>query len=255
MTRTPVWLNPWSIDFPPIERAMTEPNGLLAVGGDLSEQRLLNAYRHGIFPWYEEGQPILWWSPAPRAVLFPEQLHISRSLKKSIRSKGYTVSFDRCFREVMQACAEPRKPGGGTWITHEMLDAYCKLHDEGFAHSVETWKNERLVGGIYGIALGQLFFGESMFCRETDASKVALVALTRQLADMGFKLIDCQVGNAHTFSLGAVEISRREFKSYLNEYIQNEIYDSAQKWHKLNETMLTNAYMEKAAGSNDNSNT
>jgi len=230
---------------------MTEPNGLLAVGGDLSPQRLLNAYRHGIFPWYEEEQPILWWSPAPRAVLFPEQLHISRSLKKSIRKRNYQISFDTCFERVMRACAEPRKPGGGTWITADMLDAYVRLHEAGFAHSVETWQDDKLVGGLYGVALGRIFFGESMFCRATDASKVALVALADQLRQMGYKLIDCQVGNTHTFSLGAMEISRSEFKSYLNEYIKNEIYDSQQKWHKLNATMLTNAYMEKAAGSND----
>lgn len=251
--RTPVWLNPWTVDFPPIERAMTEPNGLLAIGGDLSEQRLLNAYRHGIFPWYETGQPILWWSPAPRAVLFPEKIHISRSLKKSIRTKGYAATFDRAFRDVMQACAEPRKSGAGTWITHEMVEAYCALHEKGYAHSAETWKDEKLVGGIYGIALGKLFFGESMFCRETDASKIALVTLMQQLQAQGFKLLDCQVGNTHTFSLGAKEISRKEFKSYLLQYIPNDIYGSAQKWDNLYNSTLTNTHMEKPASTNDNS--
>jgi leucyl/phenylalanyl-tRNA--protein transferase len=167
--------------FPPVEYATTE--GLLAVGGDLSSERLLEAYRHGIFPWYSAGQPILWWSPDPRAVLYPERLKIRRSLKQTLRRGHFCVRFDTAFRDVMLACAAPRDqyPGGGTWITDEMIEAYRHLHELGFAHSVETWHDERLVGGLYGVALGGVFFGESMFSRATDASKVALVALAERL--------------------------------------------------------------------------
>ena len=201
--------------FPPVEYATAE--GLLAVGGDLSSERLLEAYRHGIFPWYSAGQPILWWSPDPRAVLYPERLKIRRSLKQTLRRGHFCVRFDTAFRDVMLACAAPRDqyPGGGTWITDEMIEAYRHLHELGFAHSVETWHDERLVGGLYGVALGGVFFGESMFSRATDASKVALVALAERLRTWGFALIDCQVPSAHLSSLGAEEIPRARFLAEL----------------------------------------
>jgi len=195
--------------FPPVEAAT--PEGLLAVGGDLSSDRLLEAYRHGIFPWYNPGQPILWWSPDPRAVLDPEKIRISRSLRKTFRRGHFTIRFDTAFHEVMLACAAPRANSSGTWITDEMVRAYGRLHELGFAHSIETWSDERLVGGLYGVALGGVFFGESMFARTTDASKVALVALTRQLRSWGYVLIDCQVPSDHLVSLGAENIPRALF--------------------------------------------
>ncbi|MDH5594857.1 MAG: leucyl/phenylalanyl-tRNA--protein transferase, partial [Gammaproteobacteria bacterium] len=167
--------------FPDVEQALTEPEGLLAVGGDLSPERLLEAYRRGIFPWYSEDQPVLWWSPNPRSVLFPDKLKISRSLKKTLNKNLYTVTLDTAFRDVMVACAQPRKDGNGTWITPDMIDAYCTLFEQGHAHSVETWLNDELVGGLYGIAIGKVFFGESMFSKKTDASKVAFTKLVQQL--------------------------------------------------------------------------
>jgi leucyl/phenylalanyl-tRNA--protein transferase len=199
------------LSFPPVESAT--PEGLLAVGGDLGSDRLLEAYRRGIFPWYSPGQPILWWSPDPRAVLYPEKLKISRSLRKTLRHGRFRVTFDTAFREVMLACAAPRVqyPGGGSWITDDMVAAYCRLHEQGVAHSVETRDANRLVGGLYGVALGGAFFGESMFAHETDASKIALVALARELHARGFTLIDCQVPSSHLASLGAEEIPRRRF--------------------------------------------
>jgi leucyl/phenylalanyl-tRNA--protein transferase len=202
--------------FPPVERAT--PEGLLAIGGDLSSERLLEAYRRGIFPWFNPGQPILWWSPDPRAVLYPEKLKISRSLRKTLRREYLRVTFDRDFREVMLACAAPRRqdPGGGTWITDEMVEAYCRLHELGYAHSVETRHGNRLVGGLYGVALGGVFFGESMFSRETDASKIALIALAKTLQARGFCLIDCQLPTAHLTSLGAEVKSRTAFLAELD---------------------------------------
>ncbi|GMR03566.1 MAG: leucyl/phenylalanyl-tRNA--protein transferase [Gammaproteobacteria bacterium] len=212
-------LNPHSADFrfPPADLA--SPEGLLAIGGDLRAERLLEAYRHGIFPWYNEDQPILWWSPDPRAVLFPKKLKVSRSLKKTLRANTFKVSFDTCFREVTQACALPRRKhgAGGTWITREMLEAYCRLHEQGYAHSVESWVEDRLVGGLYGVALGGVFFGESMFSRASNASKVAFVHLVRQLEAWGYTLIDCQVPSAHLESLGAEEIRRRDFLTLLDK--------------------------------------
>lgn len=206
--------------FPPVESAT--PEGLLAVGGDLSSERLLAAYRHGIFPWYNPGQPILWWSPDPRAVLYPEKLKISRSLRKTLKGNQLRVTFDSCFREVMLACAAPREqhPGGGTWISDDMVEAYTQLHEMGYAHSIETWQESRLVGGLYGVALGGVFFGESMFARETDASKVALVALVSKLREWGFVLIDCQIPSAHLTSLGAEEISRSTFLTELGRALK-----------------------------------
>ena len=200
--------------FPEVDEAMREPNGLLAAGGDLSPQRLLDAYRHGIFPWYDESDPILWWCPDPRLVLFPENLKISRSLTKSLR-KDYEIRTDSAFETVVRKCAEPRRDGAGTWISEEMILAYCTLHGMGIAHSVETWVEDELVGGLYGMALGKIFFGESMFSRRTDASKIAFVHLVLQLKRWGFHLIDCQVRTEHLASLGATEIPRSEFASIL----------------------------------------
>jgi leucyl/phenylalanyl-tRNA---protein transferase len=207
--------NGQDLRFPPVEEA--SPEGLLAVGGDLRPERLLKAYRHGIFPWYSDHQPILWWSPDPRTVLFPDKLHISRSLKRSLRPDLFNITLDRCFRDVMQNCAEPRPqyPDGGTWITPEMIEAYTTLHEQGYAHSVETWQEGELVGGLYGVALGGAFFAESMFTRAPDASKVALVSLVRQLQAWGFRLIDCQQASPHVMSFGAEEILRREFLDHL----------------------------------------
>ncbi len=198
------------IEFPPVETAT--PEGLLAVGGDLRPERLLAAYRRGIFPWYSDGQPILWWSPDPRAVLFPEKLKVSRSLRKTLRAGKFSVTLDTHFHEVMTACAQPRpKSTGGTWITPAMIEAYVKLHELGHAHSVEVWHEKTLVGGLYGIALGGVFFGESMFAHETDASKVAFVHLVHQLARWGYTLIDCQQYTAHLARFGAKEIPRSTF--------------------------------------------
>ena len=207
--------NPRDLRFPPVDLAT--PEGLLAVGGDLRPERLLEAYRHGIFPWYNEDQPILWWSPDPRTVLFPEKLHVSRSMKRSLRSGLFSVTLDRCFRDVMQHCAGPRPqyPDGGTWITTEMLDAYTTLHKQGYAHSVETWKKGQLVGGLYGVALGGAFFAESMFAHVPDASKVGLVFLVRQLHAWRFRLIDCQQASPHVMRFGAEEIPRRSYLDHL----------------------------------------
>ena len=207
--------NPWDLHFPPVDSA--SPEGLLAVGGDLRPERLLEAYRHGIFPWYSDDQPILWWSPDPRTVLFPDKLHISRSLKRSLRPGLFNVTLDRCFRDVMQHCAGPRPqyPDGGTWITAEMLKAYTRFHELGYAHSVETWQEGQLVGGLYGVALGGAFFAESMFARTSDASKVALVSLVRQLQAWGFRLMDCQQSSPHVMALGAETIPRRDFLNHL----------------------------------------
>ncbi len=209
------WLEPDTLDFPPTTEALDEPNGLLAGGGDLRPERLIHAYRLGIFPWYEDGQPILWWTPDPRAVLFPEHLHVSRSLRKTLRRGVYRVTADQAFEKVMRACAAPRDGATGTWITDEMLAAYIRLHHQGVAHSVEVWQEDKLVGGLYGLALGRVFFGESMFSRADNASKVGFAHLVTQLQSWGFELIDCQVGSGHMFSLGAVEISREAFEKIL----------------------------------------
>jgi leucyl/phenylalanyl-tRNA---protein transferase len=207
--------NPCDLRFPPV--GLATPEGLLAVGGDLRPERLLEAYRHGIFPWYSDDQPILWWSPDPRTVLFPEQLHVSRSLKRSLRPGLFSITLDTCFREVMQHCAEPRSqyPDGGTWITPAMLEAYTRLHELGYAHSVETWQRGKLVGGLYGVAIGGAFFAESMFTRVSDASKAALVSLVHQLQAWGFRLMDCQQSSPHIKMLGAEDIPRHEFLDHL----------------------------------------
>ena len=216
-TLAPYWLSPadTSYRFPDVELALTEPDGLLAIGGDLSTPRLLSAYHQGIFPWYNEDQPILWWSPNPRAVLFPEELKISRSLRKTLRKNLFEFRFDTAFARVLHACAAPRAKQDGTWITREMAQAYEQMHRLGYAHSVEVWQGQELVGGLYGIALGQVFFGESMFSRVSDASKVALVALVERMQKHKFQLIDCQVASAHLSSLGARNIPRKEFSALL----------------------------------------
>lgn len=217
MIRLP-WLAPDDVEFPPPEQALEDPNGLLAAGGDLSPPRLLAAYRQGIFPWYEEGQPILWWSPEPRTILLPGQIHISRSLRKVLRRREFTVTADRCFEQVILACAGPRRDNFGTWITDEMAAAYCTLHQLGYAHSIEAWQDGVLMGGIYGVAIGRAFFGESMFSRASNASKVALVHLSGQLAEWDYGLIDCQVETAHLRSMGAKSVSRSVFQTLLLNY-------------------------------------
>ncbi len=199
--------------FPPLEAA--NEDGLLAMGGDLSPERLVLAYRSGIFPWFNPGEPILWWSPDPRCVIFPGQFKPSRSLSKSIRHRGYRFTLDTAFPDVIQQCAGKRKNQPGTWITHDMQTAYIALHEIGIAHSAEIWLDDKLVGGLYGIALGQVFFGESMFSHQTDASKVALALLIAHLREWNFTLIDCQVSSDHILSLGAVEIPRTHFLAKL----------------------------------------
>jgi len=221
------WLDPGEA-FPPVEKALKEPNGLLAAGGDLSPERLLAAYRRGIFPWYTGDEPILWWSPDPRMVLYCAELKVSRSLAKSVRNKGYEVRIDTAFREVLSGCAGARRDGGGTWLGEDMRKAYSALHRAGYAHSFETWRKGELLGGLYGVALGRMFYGESMFSRATDASKVALVALVEELRAHGFPLVDCQVRTPLLASLGAREIPRRAF---LREIAALVNYDQAPgKW-------------------------
>jgi leucyl/phenylalanyl-tRNA--protein transferase len=213
---------PWLTDdtaFPPVETALRSPNGLLAAGGDLSVPRLLAAYRHGIFPWFNAGEPILWWSPDPRMVLVPGEERVTRSLAKRIRNAGFDVRVDTAFAEVMRACAEPREGAGGTWISPAMVAAYSRLFDAGYAHSVETWRDGALVGGLYGVAIGRMFYGESMFSRAADASKVALVRLARQLQQWEFGLIDCQMETSHLASLGARTLPRAEFTARLAELV------------------------------------
>jgi leucyl/phenylalanyl-tRNA--protein transferase len=213
---------PWlekGAPFPPVRSALREPNGLLAAGGDLSAARLLEGYRQGIFPWFSEGDPILWWSPDPRMVLFPAELKVSRSLGKTLRNRRYEVRFDSAFGRVLASCAAPRKGEPGTWIGDAMIEAYRELYRLGHAHSVETWIDDELAGGLYGVAIGRVFFGESMFSRVRDASKIALAALVARLKDDGFGLIDCQMHTRHLETLGAREIPRERFSRLLEELI------------------------------------
>jgi leucyl/phenylalanyl-tRNA---protein transferase len=204
--------------FPSVDLALTEPAGLLAAGGNLHVERLLAAYRRGIFPWYSQGQPILWWSPDPRAVLFPRELIVSRSLAKTIRNRGFEARVDTAFAAVMTACGDRTLRPEGTWITSEMRNAYQQLHEQGYAHSVETWLDGKLVGGLYGVLLGKVFFGESMFSRVSNASKFALKTLCDQLLSADMQLIDCQMSTPHLLSLGVREIPRREFLELLHRY-------------------------------------
>lgn len=207
--------------FPPTEHALTDPNGLIAIGGDLSESRLLAAYSVGIFPWFSEGQPILWWSPDPRMVLYPTELKISRSMAKRLKHRDYQVRFNTAFLQVIEACAQVQRPEqDGTWITDSMIRAYTALHASGHAWSAETWVNNELVGGLYGVVIGRMFYGESMFQRMTNASKIALIHLVQKLQHEGFGLIDCQMKTSHLVSLGAREIPRHEFLQQVAELIK-----------------------------------
>lgn len=205
--------------FPPTEHALADPNGLLAVGGDLSAERLLHAYQRGIFPWYEEGEPILWWTPNPRAVLFPGELHISRSLRKFLNKCNWTLSLNRCFEDVVSACAELTDQRSATWISSEIASAYLNLYRMGYAHSIEVFDGEELVGGLYGVTLGRVFFGESMFSRRANASKVALHYLCSKVPFPQLALIDCQVPNPHLESLGMTLIPRLEFEQLLQAHL------------------------------------
>lgn len=213
-------LSPDHYEFPPLDSALQEPNGLLAAGGDLSVERLLAAYQRGIFPWFEDDQPILWWSPDPRCVLFTETFTPSRSLRRTLRKGRFRVTADQDFRGVMEGCAAPREYCDETWITEDMHTAYTRLHYQGYAHSLECWNaDQQLVGGIYGVCIGRVFFGESMFSYETDASKVAFATLAEHLRRLGIPLLDCQVTNNHLLSLGAEEIPRQQFLNHLESLI------------------------------------
>jgi leucyl/phenylalanyl-tRNA--protein transferase len=206
--------------FPDVDGALTEPDGLLAAGGDLSAERLIAAYSRGIFPWYDDGQPILWWSPDPRCVLRPEDLHISRRLRQSLRNSTAELRFNRAFANVIRACAGERKSQQGTWITDDMIAAYEQLHADGWAHSIEVWQDDELAGGLYGICIGSIFFGESMYSARPNASKMTLLGLTKHMQAFGLKLIDCQVVSPHLMTLGAGVMPRREFTQLLNEACQ-----------------------------------
>jgi leucyl/phenylalanyl-tRNA--protein transferase len=225
--------------FPAVEQALENPNGLLAAGADLSQARLLLAYQMGIFPWYEEGQPILWWSPDPRAVLRPEQLKLSARLRRTLRQGKFTVRSDSAFDRVIDACAGPRRYGSGTWITADMKAAYRGLHSAGWCHSVEVWQDDRLAGGIYGLAIGRVFFGESMFSAVRDASKVALAHLCAFLIAEGYVLLDCQDWSAHLQSLGASLMPRSEFVALLQRHCQPEGVPGS--WKTSFETFLEQA--------------
>ena len=220
---TLTWLDADRIGFPAADQALSDPNGLLAAGGSLRPEWLIYAYQRGIFPWFEAGQPILWWCPDPRMVLLPAELHISRSLSKLIRNHPHQLSFDLDFAGVISACSEPRSKSEGTWITAELKAAYQQLHSLGIAHSVEVWDKGQLAGGLYGVALGKVFFGESMFSRSSNCSKLALVFLVQHLRKWGYELIDCQVATSHLGSLGAREIPRQEFLAKLNKLIDGQV--------------------------------
>lgn len=211
------WLDPRNPHqpFPPVHLAMRDPNGLLAIGGDLSPTRLMRAYRQGIFPWYNPDEPVLWWCPDPRTVLLPSAMHVSHSLDKTLRRAAYAVTFDRAFQTVLAECSATREKSRGTWLGDDMRYAYCELFKRGDAHSVEVWRDQTLIGGLYGVTVGRVFFGESMFSRATDASKIALYWLCQQLQRWGFEMIDCQVSSAHLLSLGATEVPRQIFLKQL----------------------------------------
>jgi len=224
------WLND-DEDFPPLSAALTSPNGLLAAGGDLSPQRLLNAYRRGVFPWFGKGQPLLWWSPDPRCVLFPDRFKMSRSLRQRIRQGGYQVWADYDFTAVLQACACSRRPNQeGTWIMPAMQHAYTQLHQMGYAHSVETWMNGELVGGLYGVTIGRVFFGESMFFHRRDASKIAFAHLIHHLRRVGYELVDCQINTPHLVSLGAINLPRSTFSEQLATMVVHDDKIPTGRW-------------------------
>jgi len=219
--------------FPPLANALKHPNGLLAAGADLSPARLLAAYRQGIFPWYSDDEPILWWSPDPRMVLIPSELKISRSLAKTLRNRAHEIRFDSAFEAVMHGCATrgTDAAGPGSWITDEMRAAYLRLHELGYAHSVETWMEGELAGGLYGVAIGRMFYGESMFTRARDASKMAMVHLVRRLQHHGYGMIDCQMHTGHLARLGARAIPRSDFSLRLRELVDYDMVPS--KWNSL----------------------
>lgn len=228
------------MEFPPTSEALIDPNGLLAFGGDLSVTRLLAAYRQGIFPWFNPGQPILWWSPDPRTIFFPEEIHCSRSMQKFLRQTAWQVSIDVCFSRVIDACAETRANSSGTWITTQMKSAYTRLHEAGYAHSVEVWDGSELVGGIYGVGLGKTFFGESMFSAATNASKTALIRFCRFLHKHGFALFDAQVASNHLFTMGALTIPRPLFEEYLADTCREEyVQDMQTTWHAARKKLIS----------------
>lgn len=229
------WLDPHTIGFPDVDTALDEPNGLLAAGGALTANWLLEAYPQGIFPWFSEGDPILWWAPDPRLVLYPEHLRVSRSLRKFVKNNPYELYINRDFEAVITHCGATREQSTGTWITPDMAAAYNELHRLGFAHSVEVWEDDTLVGGLYGVAVGKVFFGESMFSRVTNASKLALVGLVQQLKDWQFELIDCQISSEHLVSLGAEEISRAQFRDILQRASQGA---ETQPWPLMHHLVL-----------------
>jgi len=214
----PVLLSP-EIQFPEI---LPSTDDVIAIGGDLSEERLLLAYREGIFPWFNEDEPILWWSPDPRCIIYPEDLKVSKSMRPYLNQSKYRVSYDTAFEDVIQCCALPRKGQDGTWITEDIIGAYCALHRRGLAHSVEVWDGDNLAGGLYGVSLGKCFFGESMFCKANNASKLAFITLMQELSRRDFQFIDCQIFNDHLGSLGAIEIPRKRFLKELNVALQGE---------------------------------
>lgn len=214
--------------FPPTTQALDFPNGLLAWGGQLTPARILAAYRKGIFPWFSEGEPVLWWTPSPRCVLFPDRVYISRRTRRRLRQEKYRLTADSAFEAVIKACAAPQEKRDSTWINADMKNVFIDLHEKYAAHSVEVWLDDQLVGGIYGLAIGHAFFGESMFSRVSDASKIALITLCRQLGHWGFEMIDCQVSNAHLLSMGAEAIGRSEFESRLRKLVSRQ--RSAQLW-------------------------
>ena len=207
-----------AVDFPDIADALKNPNGLLAIGGDLDETRLLNAYQKGIFPWFNEGQPILWWTPNPRCILKPNKIHISHSLKKCLRKNQFQITYNKSFANVISQCSINRNKDNDTWLTNDMKKAFINLHKTGYAHSVECWHNKELVGGLYGIAMGKIFFGESMFSRMSNTSKITLVHLAKRLEEMNFQLIDCQISSKHLQTLGAELITRNQFTKFLKDF-------------------------------------
>ena len=214
------WLDIDSLEFPPTSEALTEPNGLLAAGGDLSVNRLIRAYAQGIFPWFSEDEPIMWWSPSPRCVIFPDSFHASKSLRKLSRKSAFDIRFNTSFPQVIEECSEERADQNGTWITEQMKSAYIELHQQGFAHSIEVFKDENLVGGLYGVGIGGVFYGESMFSRMANTSKLALYALSELMKQNNLLLIDCQATNDHLLSLGAEEIDREHFENILKENLK-----------------------------------
>jgi leucyl/phenylalanyl-tRNA--protein transferase len=242
------WLDPEELWFPHPSTALDQPPGLLAAGGDLSPERLLKAYSMGIFPWYEDQQPILWWSPDPRAVLFPAEFRLRRSLRKILRNKPFTVSFDKNFAGVIQACSLPRSYSEETWITREMAAAYQVLHEAGHAHSLEVWHDDSLVGGLYGVALGKVFFGESMFSTQRDASKIALCALARHLENSGFELLDCQMHSTHLEFMGSRSIPREDFLKLLECHTGG--LPRGEKWREMDTDLSYLADWQPGASDN-----